>query len=68
MSAIIVLVIVSVTVAVFFLILFIKSVRAGQYEDDYSPAVRILFDPTTTTASPKASIETSEKSKQIDNK
>ena len=27
-----------------FLIAFIWAVRSGQYEDDYGPAVRILFD------------------------
>lgn len=40
----------SVAVAVLFLLLFIKAVRAGQYEDDYSPAVRILFDSDDSSA------------------
>lgn len=44
MSAIIILVLVSVAVAVLFLLLFIKAVKNGQYDDDYSPSVRILFD------------------------
>lgn len=50
MSAIIILVLISVSVAVLFLVLFIKAVKTGQYEDDYSPSVRILFDnePDTT--------------------
>jgi len=43
-SAIFILVIFSVAVAVLFLLLFIGAVRTGQYEDDYSPAVRILFE------------------------
>lgn len=30
--------------AVIFLILFIWSVKSGQYEDTYTPSVRILFD------------------------
>ena len=30
--------------AVVFLILFIRYARKGQFEDDESPAVRILFD------------------------
>ena len=34
----------SVSVAVVFLILFIVNVRAGQFEDDESPAVRILME------------------------
>jgi len=44
MEIIIVLVIASLLVALFFLGLFIWAVKSGQYEDDYSPSVRILFD------------------------
>jgi cbb3-type cytochrome oxidase maturation protein len=35
---------VSIIVAVFFFIIFIKSVKSGQYEDIYTPSVRMLFD------------------------
>lgn len=35
---------VSVTVAVVFFIIFIWSVRNGQYDDVYTPSVRMLFD------------------------
>jgi len=34
----------SVSLAVVFLIIFIINVKRGQFEDDESPAVRILFD------------------------
>lgn len=34
----------SVSLAVIFLIIFIIGARKGQFEDDESPAVRILFD------------------------
>lgn len=34
----------SVSLAVIFLIIFIINVKKGQFEDDESPAVRILFD------------------------
>lgn len=34
----------SVSVAAIFLIIFIVSARKGQFEDDESPAVRILLD------------------------
>lgn len=34
----------SVSLAVVFLIVFIVNARRGQFEDDESPAVRILFD------------------------
>lgn len=44
MSAIFVLIGFSVIVAAGFLIAFIWSVKSGQYEDDYTPSVRILFD------------------------
>lgn len=44
MSVIIVLIIVSVVVAVFFLGVFIYAVKTGQFDDTVSPAIRILFD------------------------
>lgn len=44
MSVIYILITVSITVAVFFLIAFIKAVRSGQYDDDFTPSVRVLFD------------------------
>ncbi|AZA62052.1 cbb3-type cytochrome oxidase assembly protein CcoS [Chryseobacterium indoltheticum] len=34
----------SVSLAVVFLVVFIVFARKGQFEDDESPAVRILFD------------------------
>ena len=34
----------SVTLAVIFLIIFILNAKKGQFEDDESPAVRILLD------------------------
>jgi len=46
MSVIIVLVIIGVVVAGGFLVAFIWSVKSGQYDDTYSPAVRMLFDDT----------------------
>lgn len=38
------MIICSVSLAVVFLIIFIVNARKGQFEDDESPAVRILFD------------------------
>lgn len=35
---------VSLIVALFFLVSFIWAVKSGQYEDDYTPSVRMLFD------------------------
>jgi cbb3-type cytochrome oxidase maturation protein len=44
MSVIIILIGASVTVAVGFLAAFLWAVKSGQYEDDYTPSVRMLFD------------------------
>lgn len=46
MSVLFLLIIASLSVAVLFLLAFIWSVQSGQYEDDYTPSVRILFDET----------------------
>ncbi len=40
---------VSIIVAVLFFIVFIKSVKAGQYDDTYTPSVRMLFDDELVT-------------------
>ncbi len=44
MEAILFLILIGVVVAGGFLIAFIWAVRSGQYDDDYSPSVRMLFD------------------------
>ncbi|TXB67006.1 cbb3-type cytochrome oxidase assembly protein CcoS [Vicingus serpentipes] len=44
MSVLFILIIVSLTVAAGFLVAFIWSVKNGQYEDGYTPSVRMLFD------------------------
>jgi len=40
---------VSIIVAILFFIAFIKSVKAGQYDDTYTPSVRMLFDDELVT-------------------
>jgi cbb3-type cytochrome oxidase maturation protein len=44
MSVIIVLIIISVLVAIFFLGVFVWAVKTGQFDDTVSPSIRILFD------------------------
>lgn len=44
MSVIIILLIASISVAALFLVAFIWSVKNGQFRDEVSPAVRILFE------------------------
>jgi cbb3-type cytochrome oxidase maturation protein len=47
MSVLIVLVIISIIVAVCFLAAFIWSVKTGQYDDSYTPSVRMLLEEGT---------------------
>ncbi len=61
MSVIIVLVIIGALIAGGFLVAFIWSVKSGQYDDTYSPAVRMLFDDTHPVDVP---IELRDKKKQ----
>lgn len=44
MSVIYLLISISIVVAVTFFIAFVKAVKSGQYDDDYTPSVRMLFD------------------------
>ncbi|MUU78195.1 cbb3-type cytochrome oxidase assembly protein CcoS [Winogradskyella endarachnes] len=44
MSVIYILLSVSVVVGVTFLVIFLLAVRSGQYDDDYTPSVRMLFE------------------------
>jgi len=44
MSVIYLLISISIVVAVGFLVAFIKAVKSGQHDDDYTPSVRMLFD------------------------
>lgn len=44
MSVIYILLTISIVVAVIFFFAFIYSVRRGQYDDSYTPSVRMLFE------------------------
>ena len=44
MSVIIILLIASISVAALFLGAYIWNIKSGQYDDEYSPPLRILFD------------------------
>ena len=44
MKIIFLLILVSLLIAVGFLAAFFWAVKSGQYEDDYTPSIRILFD------------------------
>lgn len=44
MSVILILIITSIIVALLFLGAFYWAVKSGQYDDTYSPSVRMLFE------------------------
>lgn len=48
MNVIFLLITASTIVAGVFLVAFIAAVRSGQFDDDKSPAVRILNEPSST--------------------
>jgi cbb3-type cytochrome oxidase maturation protein len=53
LSALFILIAISILVAGGFLAAFLWSVKNGQYDDDYTPSVRILFEDDTKTSSEK---------------
>ena len=44
MSVLFILIGASLLLAIGFLIAFLQSVKSGQFDDDYTPSVRILFE------------------------
>jgi cbb3-type cytochrome oxidase maturation protein len=64
MSVIYMLISISIVVAVFFLYAFIRAVRGGQYDDDYTPSVRMLFDDELIKETKKNQIKITEE-KQV---
>ncbi len=66
MSVIYILITVSICVAIIFLVAFIKAVKSGQYDDDYTPSVRMLFEDELVKENPnKLIITKTEKQKSI---
>ncbi len=53
MKIILLLLVVSLILAIGFLIAFFWAVKSGQYDDDYTPSIRMLFEDETTTKSNK---------------
>jgi cbb3-type cytochrome oxidase maturation protein len=44
MGIIIILILISLSIAVLFVTIFYWSMKSGQYDDTYTPSVRMLFD------------------------
>jgi cbb3-type cytochrome oxidase maturation protein len=58
MSVIYVLLAISVIIAVSFFIAFIVAVKKGQYDDSYTPSVRMLFEDELLKEKPNKTILT----------
>ena len=63
MSVIYMMLIISIVIAVFFFVAFIMAVRKGQYDDSYTPSVRMLFEDELVKEEPKERIKTNHKNK-----
>lgn len=48
MNVIIILLGISLFIAIIFLIAFLWAVKSGQFDDKYTPSVRMLFDETNS--------------------
>jgi len=53
MGVIYILITISIIVAVLFFVAFIYAVKSGQYDDSYTPSVRMLFDDEIVVTSPE---------------
>lgn len=53
MSVIYLLLSLSILVAIIFFVAFIMAVRSGQYDDSYTPSVRMLFEDELISEKPK---------------
>ena len=58
MSVIYILLSISITVAVVFFIAFITAVRKGQFDDSYTPSIRMLFEDELVKEQPKKTNQT----------
>ncbi|AIZ41368.1 cbb3-type cytochrome oxidase assembly protein CcoS [Cellulophaga baltica] len=67
MSVIYILLAISILVAIVFFIAFIVSVKSGQYDDSYTPSVRMLFEDELVKKTPKETKESIQLNKSLNN-
>ena len=58
MSVIYILLAISIAVAIIFFVAFVFAVRSGQYDDSYTPSVRMLFEDELVKKESETSTET----------
>jgi len=68
MSVIYVLLTISIIVAIIFFTAFIISVRSGQYDDSYTPSVRMLFEDELVKPNPSVNENISTENFENENK
>ncbi|MDA9056565.1 cbb3-type cytochrome oxidase assembly protein CcoS [Flavobacteriaceae bacterium] len=66
MSIIYLLLAISVIVALLFFVAFIISVKSGQYDDTYTPSVRMLFEDEVIKEKPQINTKTNEQTLMTD--
>ena len=66
MSIIYLLLAISVIVALLFFVAFIVSVKSGQYDDTYTPSVRMLFEDEIIKEKPQIATKTNEQTLMTD--
>ena len=44
MAIIVILILISLTIAIIFLSIFFWNIKSGQYDDTYTPSIRMLFE------------------------
>jgi cbb3-type cytochrome oxidase maturation protein len=57
MGIIVLLILISLSIAILFLGIFYWSIKSGQYDDTYTPSVRILFEDKRKEDKPKKRIK-----------
>lgn len=58
MDVIYIMIVVSLIIALLFFFLFLRTVKTGQYDDIYTPSVRMLFDDEIVAENKKEKSET----------
>lgn len=61
MGIIVLLICISLTIAVVFLLVFYWSMKSGQYDDTYTPSVRMLFEDKKKVISKASQTQKNEK-------
>jgi cbb3-type cytochrome oxidase maturation protein len=51
MAIITLLILISLSIAILFLVIFYWSIKSGQYDDTYTPSIRMLFEDKKKKAS-----------------